>query len=158
MQELNKIGLDQQGAEEIAVQLNALLANYQVFYQNLRAVHWNVKGVGFFELHEKFEEYYTNTADQVDEIAERILTLGFTPLHTFEDYIAHSSLKSYKGLCQANESVKMVVDSYQTLIVQEREIMGKAADINDEGTASMMSDLIGEQEKNVWMLNAWLQQ
>ena len=83
---LNSIGLDTKKATKLASSLNDLLANFQVYYQNLRGIHWNIKGKDFFNLHAKFEELYDDANMKVDEIAERILTLGETPLHTFEDY------------------------------------------------------------------------
>jgi starvation-inducible DNA-binding protein len=78
----NLIGIDKEKATELSQKLNQLLADYQLFYQNLRGLHWNIKGKEFFELHLKFEEYYNDAVVKVDEIAERILTLGGEPLHT----------------------------------------------------------------------------
>jgi len=72
----NIIGLDEQQAQQLADSLNELLANYQVFYMNVRGYHWNIKGDKFFELHVKFEELYDDLLMKVDEVAERILTLG----------------------------------------------------------------------------------
>lgn len=71
MKALNLIGLDKEKSKELVNHLNDLLANYQIFYQNLRGFHWNVKGSNFFELHAKFEEYYNDAIEKVDEIAER---------------------------------------------------------------------------------------
>ena len=82
----NQIGLDIAKSKSLADGLNILLADYMVFYQNTRGLHWNIKGEKFFELHLKFEELYNNFLLKVDEVAERILTLGATPLHTFDDY------------------------------------------------------------------------
>ena len=86
MATLNSIGLDSNKAKVLAENLNTLLANFQLYYQNLRGIHWNIKGRAFFDLHVKFEELYNDANMKVDEIAERILTLGETPLHTFDDY------------------------------------------------------------------------
>lgn len=83
---MNSIGLNKTKSKSLAGKLNELLADYMVFYQNTRGLHWNIKGEKFFELHVKFEELYTNLLLKVDEVAERILTLGAVPLHTFEDY------------------------------------------------------------------------
>ena len=77
---MNAIGLDKKKTEKLAGKLNNLLADYMMFYQNTRGLHWNIKGEKFFELHLKFEELYTNLLLKVDEVAERILTLGATPL------------------------------------------------------------------------------
>ncbi len=150
------IGLNVKETEELIVTLNGLLANFQVYYQNLRGLHWNIKGKSFFELHMKFEEFYTDSQEKVDLIAERILTLGGTPLHTFKDYINLSKVKVGKNIVEDETSVKLIVDSLSILLQLERAILEQSDKANDEGTNAMMSDFISEQEKTVWMLNAWL--
>jgi starvation-inducible DNA-binding protein len=85
MNKLNRIGLDNEKAKQLAEKLNELLANYSIFYQNTRGYHWNIKGEKFFELHVKFEELYNDLLLKIDELAERILTLGYTPNHNYSD-------------------------------------------------------------------------
>jgi starvation-inducible DNA-binding protein len=153
---LNILGLDIQKTEKLAEDLNVLLANFQVYYQNLRGIHWNIKGKGFFELHAKFEELYNDTQVKVDEIAERVLTLGAEPLHTFEDYIANAKVPVGKHISKDEKAVELIVASISELLQLERNLLEKAADANDEGTVAMMSDFISEQEKTVWMMRAWL--
>ncbi|HYH56890.1 MAG TPA: ferritin-like domain-containing protein, partial [Anseongella sp.] len=84
---LSQIGLEKDKSQRLGKKLNELLANYQVFYINARGFHWNIKGDKFFELHTKFEELYTDSLLKIDETAERVLTLGFTPLHSYSDYL-----------------------------------------------------------------------
>ncbi|MBJ7880855.1 Dps family protein [Gelidibacter salicanalis] len=153
---LNTIGLNAKKAKDLANDLNDLLANFQVYYQNLRGIHWNIKGKRFFDLHVKFEELYTDANLKVDEIAERILTLGETPLHTFEDYSKRAKVKVGKNVSQDEKTVELIVDSLSELLRIERMILDKSAETGDEGTNSMMSDFITEQEKTVWMMKAWL--
>ena len=153
---LTTIGLKQEQSQELASDLNNLLANFQVYYQNLRSVHWNIKGENFFALHVKFEEMYTEAQVQIDDIAERILTLGETPLHTFKDYLDKSKVVVAKDVSKDTECVKIVLDSMKELLVIEREILNKSGEVNDEGTNAMMSDFIAEQEKTIWMFTAWL--
>ena len=88
MKNINAIGLDSSKARLLAEKLNELLANYSIFYQNTRGYHWNIKGEKFFELHLKFEELYNDLFLKIDEVAERILTLGYTPMHNFSDYLS----------------------------------------------------------------------
>ncbi len=152
----NSIGLNKEKSIVLVSMLNDLLANYQLFYQNLRGFHWNIKGKNFFELHLKFEEFYDNAVIKVDEIAERILTLEGVPLHTFEDYIAIASIKSVKQDRVSSESVSVIIANFSTLILKEREILAKASDADDEGTASQMSDYITETEKTLWMLHSYM--
>ncbi|WP_396602202.1 Dps family protein [Algibacter sp. R77976] len=151
-----KIGMDQDYKIDISNKLNILLADFQIHYMNLRGLHWNVKGKKFFMLHEKFEELYDETNDVVDEIAERILTLGLKPLHTFEDYLENKTIKIIKNVSNGDDAVNSILNSLNVLLMQEREIIEIASDNNDEGTASLMSDLISGQEKLIWMLTAYL--
>ncbi len=153
---LNSIGLDTNTTKLLANDLNNLLANFQIYYQNLRGIHWNIKGKGFFDLHVKFEELYTDANMKVDEIAERILTLGETPLHTFEDYTKKATVPVGKNISQDDKAVRLIVDSLSELLKIERELLDKSGDANDEGTNAMMSGFITEQEKTVWMMKAWL--
>lgn len=153
---MNAIGLDKTQSAELADKLNDLLANYMVFYQNTRGLHWNIKGEKFFELHLKFEELYNNLLLKVDEVAERILTLGATPLHTFADYTGNSAIKALKNVSDGKEGVKAVLDALQIVLTKQRSILTLAADANDEGTNALMSDYIREQEKLVWMYSAYL--
>ncbi|GLB51622.1 DNA starvation/stationary phase protection protein [Neptunitalea chrysea] len=152
----NSLGLDAQKTEKIAEKLNVLLANFQTYYQNLRGIHWNIRGKRFFDLHVKFEELYTDANIKVDEIAERILTLGKVPLHTFDDYVKASKVPVGKNIHNDEHSVQLVVNSLSELLKIEREILDDSGDASDEGTNSMMSDFITEQEKTVWMMKAWL--
>jgi len=90
-------------------------------------------------------------------IAERILTLGDTPLHTFNDYTELAKVPVGKNVTNDVEAVQLVVTSLSELLKIERIILDASGEANDEGTNSMMSDFIAEQEKTIWMLNAWLQ-
>jgi starvation-inducible DNA-binding protein len=150
------LGLDREKVQNLTTNLNDLLANFQVYYQNLRGLHWNIKGKSFFELHVKFEELYTDSQEKIDMIAERILTLEGTPLHTFEDYTELAKVPVGRNVSNDTASVQLIVTSLTTLIAIERAILSQSDEADDEGTNSMMSDFISEQEKTVWMLKAWL--
>ncbi len=152
----NRIGLSKVETKELSEKLNVLLANYHLFYQNTRGFHWNITGEKFFELHLKFEELYNDALIKVDEIAERILTLGYTPLHTFSDYLALSSIKEARNVSEGTKAVQLILDGFSTLLPLERELLELSANADDEGTNALMSDYIREQEKLVWMYTAYL--
>lgn len=152
----NAIGIDSHHATQLADKLNDLLANYMIFYQNTRGLHWNIKGEKFFELHLKFEELYNNLLTKVDEIAERTLTLGGIPLHTFDDYSSNSNIRPVKNVTRADEAVRTLLDAFQILILKQRELLDLSNEANDEGTNALMSDYIREQEKLVWMYTAYV--
>jgi starvation-inducible DNA-binding protein len=139
---------------EIVKNLNLLLSNYQMYYQNLRALHWNIKGKMFFMLHEKFEELYTGSAEVIDEIAERILMLDETPLHTFEDYIANASIKASKNVSGADESLQIVLSNSEILLNDAFKVVAVASEAGDEGTVALISEIISSLEKQIWMLES----
>ncbi|MDU8886516.1 Dps family protein [Yeosuana sp. MJ-SS3] len=153
---INSLGLEVNKATALANDLNILLSNFQIYYQNLRGIHWNIKGKRFFDLHVKFEELYTDANIKVDLIAERVLTLGETPLHTFKDYLENAKVPIGKNVSVDENAVRLIVDSLTELLKLERNLLSKSDEANDEGTNSMMSDFITEQEKTVWMMKAWL--
>ena len=150
------IGLNEADCQKISEKLNILLADYSVFYQNTRGAHWNIKGDKFFTLHPKFEELYDNLVLKIDEIAERILTLGSTPNHNYSDYLTLSTIKESKEVSDAKKAVENILASFKIVIDLQREILDMTDKAGDEGTNSQMSDYITEQEKEVWMYNSYL--
>jgi starvation-inducible DNA-binding protein len=156
MDKLNRIGLDNKTTAELADSLNDLLANYSVFYQNVRGYHWNIKGEKFFELHVKFEELYNDLILKIDEIAERILTLGYTPKYKFTDYLEISDIKESKQSADGLKAIEDILASFKIILKKQRDILSVADQIDDEGTTSQMSDNIRIQEKLVWMYSAFL--
>ncbi len=156
MKTTNAIGLDSAKAKVLAEKLNILLANYSLFYQNTRGYHWNIKGEKFFELHLKFEELYNDLLLKIDEVAERILTLGHSPNHTYTDYESVSTIKESKQVSDGIKAVANILNSFETIITLQRELLSISADADDEGTNALMSDYIRAQEKLVWMYSAFL--
>lgn len=156
MKNTNLIGLKEADCKKISEKLNVLLANYSIFYQNTRGAHWNIKGGNFFILHIKFEELYNSLVLKIDEIAERILTLGVTPNHNFGDYQKLSSIKESKDVSDGNKCIHDILDAFKTVISLQREILELTDKAGDEGTYAQMSAYLIDQEKLVWMYNAYL--
>jgi starvation-inducible DNA-binding protein len=156
MSTTNAIGLNEKISRELAEKLGDLLANYSVFYQNTRGYHWNIKGEKFFELHAKFEELYNDLFVKIDEVAERMLTLGEAPSHKFTDYLRQSEVKESQEVVDGFQAVKNILEAFKILIVKQRAILELSDEANDEGTNALMSDYIREQEKLVWMYSSFL--
>ena len=156
MNNINAIGLDSDKAKHLAEKLNELLANYSIFYQNTRGYHWNIKGEKFFELHLKFEELYNDLLLKIDEIAERILTLGHTPKHNYADYRKTSKIQESVFVSDGIKAVEDILASFKTIIILQRELLTIASDAGDEGTNALMSDYIRLQEKSVWMYSSFM--
>ena len=152
MKTLNYIHLDSVSVGKVVDSLQVLLANYQIFYTNLRGFQWHMKGRNFFELHSKLEEMYDNIADKVDELAERILTLGGVPANTFSEYLKVAQVKEVSGVSCGDEAIKNILETFSLLIADERKLLVLASEIGDESTVALMSDYLKEQEKTIWML------
>lgn len=155
---MNAIGINKEKAKNLSLLLNDLLANYQVYYTNIRGFHWNVKGEKFFELHVKFEELYDDLILKIDELAERILTLGFEPEYRYSKYIEVSEIKEASQTHDGIQDVRDLVEGLGILISKQRVILEESGEADDEGTNALMSDYIREQEKLVWMYTAFLTQ
>ena len=156
MENLNSIGLDVKKSAELAAKLNTLLANYSIFYQNTRGYHWNIKGEKFFELHLKFEELYNDLFIKIDEVAERILTLGFSPRHRYSDYKKESKITESSEVSDGIKAVKEIIESFKIIIMIQRDLLNLSVEADDEGTNALMSDYIRAQEKLVWMYSAFV--
>ncbi len=130
----NRIGLSTEKSEELANLLSDFLANYSVFYQNVRGYHWNIKGEKFFELHVKFEELYNDLFLKIDEVAERVLTLGYAPNHQFTAYLKTSEIKESTEVSNGIKSVEEILNSFKLLLQKQRVILDVSGEINDEGT------------------------
>ncbi len=151
---MKTIGLNSSNLEKVANSLNQLLADYQIYYQNLRAMHWLVKGPNFIQLHQTFEQLYTDAADKIDEIAERILIIGFKPLHRYNEYLEKASISELAEVGKESELISQVEKDVSILLKQERHVIESASEASDEGTIALLSELIPAHEKLIWMLNA----
>ncbi len=143
-------------AQEAVEELQILLSDFQVFYANLRGFHWNVRGCGFFHLHEVYEKMYDDAAEKADEIAERILMLGGIPAHNFSDYLKTARIKETGVVSDGDEIAGLILEALKVLIAQERKILKIASERGDETTVALISDFISEQEKTIWMVTAYL--
>ncbi len=152
---MSYLGLDKEKTSKTVEELNVLLADYHLYYQKLRNFHWNVIGKNFFDLHEKFEELYDDAKLKVDEIAERILTLRYTPISNLTDYLKASNLKESKADLTDYEMIETLLKDHGTLLKQMRSVVETADKAGDEGTIDLIGAYIRELEKTSWMLDAW---
>lgn len=155
MKTLDYLHLNEKKVADVVVALQQLLANFQVHYTNLRGFHWNIKGHGFFVLHEKSESMYDGAAEKVDEIAERILMLGGVPENNFSEYLKVAKIKEVSDISCSSDAVEHILGTYGYLIEEERKVIELANEAGDDVTADLMTGYLKEQEKMVWMLVAF---
>jgi starvation-inducible DNA-binding protein len=143
-------------SDNVAGQLNVLLADSTVFYQKLRHYHWNVQGPKFFELHAKFEEIYEKWAPFVDEIAERVIALDTVPLHTLASMLENATLKEDPELSDGVEMVNRTIADLNALRDSMNRIISAAEETGDRTTANLLDGIGDAVEGDTWMLKAWL--
>ncbi|MCB0631481.1 MAG: DNA starvation/stationary phase protection protein [Lewinella sp.] len=153
---MNYLGMDKSKVKATVEELNTLLANYHLYYQNLRNFHWNIQGEHFLDLHEKFEQLYDDARLKIDEIAERILTLRMRPLSQFSDYLDRAEVKEAGKVEEDVKMVSTILENHRILIENMRNTLDAADEVGDEGTIDMVGGFLSNLEKVSWMLDAWL--
>jgi starvation-inducible DNA-binding protein len=154
--EKNNVGLELNALNPVIAKLGEVLANYQVFYTNLRGLHWNIQGDKFFELHALYEEYYNEMAEKIDEVAERIVILGGVPENNFSSYLKISEVKEISKVFDWKTGVKNVLETLQLFVEKLRELHVLAIKSGDHGTVSLANHGIKLFEKKIWMLSVYL--
>lgn len=150
------IGIDRSDREKIASGLTRLLADTYTLYLKTHSYHWNVTGPRFRDLHLLFEEQYTELATAVDEIAERIRTLGYPAPGTFREYLELTAIDEVPGAPQAEDMVRDLVVAQETVVRTCREVVPFAQAANDESTTGLVADRMATHEKAAWMLRSLL--
>lgn len=139
--------------EDLVKNLNKMLSDLAVFYRKLQNYHWNVVGKDFFVLHAKLEEYYNEINEQIDEIAEHILMLGFEPIGTMAGYLENTSVEEAKDEKVKPEIVfENLVEDYTILLQKANKIKKLADEKNSYSTSSMIDGYILDYMKKLWML------
>jgi len=152
---MNYLSLDKEKTFKTVQQLNTLLADYHLYYQKLRNFHWNITGNNFFNLHVKFEEMYNDAKINIDEIAERILTLRYQPISNFSEYLKLSGIKEASSSLTDKEMIDALLTDHGSLLKQMRAVVEAATNAEDEGTIDLIGGYIRDLEKTSWMLDAW---
>lgn len=148
------IGIPETDRVEIAEGLKNLLADSYTLYLQTHNFHWNVTGPQFRELHLMFEEHYIELAAAVDDIAERIRTLGVTAPGTYKEFVRLSSIEEVEGVPSSAEMVAILTQSHEAVVKTARKVLAAAQQVDDESTASLVSDRMRIHEKTAWMLRA----
>ena len=149
------LGYDRDKLKDVVGELNKLLSNYTVYYQNLRNFHWNIAGENFFDLHAQFEGLYNDARLKIDEIAERILTLRHRPLSRMSDYLEIADIEEATLIDEDRKMILTTLDNHRILISNMRRVIEAADEITDEGTIDMIGGFLEAIEKKSWMLDAW---
>lgn len=151
------IGISTENREAIAGALSRVLADTYVLYLKTQNYHWNVTGKLFHSLHEQFEEQYTELAEAVDEIAERIRALGFRAPGTFRDYRELTSIEEDDGQPDAGEMVRRLALDNEQILRTSRQALQPAKIAEDEATIDLLTQRLNTHSKAAWMLRSHLE-
>jgi starvation-inducible DNA-binding protein len=154
-----EIGISAEDREHVAQLLNYTLGDHVALWIQLKSYHWNVYGLHFDQLHELFEHLAVEVQNQIDDIAERIRTLGvFTPTNLLA-FNNLSRLKEDHTIGQrAPQLLEAALHNYETIIRQLRvDVELTATSYNDSGTSDFLTGLMAQHEKRAWLLRAHLE-
>jgi starvation-inducible DNA-binding protein len=152
----NYIGLNPENIKETVKELDKYLANLSVLYVKLHNLHWNIEGPSFFQLHEKFEELYDYINKDLDEVAERILTLEHRPSASLKDFLSISTIEELESKSlNSDEAIRIIEEDFSKMLEHSRKILELAESGKDQGTVDLMAGFIGNYEKTLWMLKAY---
>lgn len=153
-----EIGIKQENLAEVAHSLNVLLADEHVLYIKTRNAHWNVEGPNFHSQHLFFESQYHQVEGIIDDVAERIRTLGHYADATLDSFLRLTHL-SEQGR-QKNDSsgfMEELLEDHEAIIIYLRENINRYADdLHDLGTSDFITGLAEVHEKMAWKLRAHL--
>lgn len=150
------IGIDEQDRLDIAEQLKLLLADTYTLYIQTHNFHWNVSGPMFQQLHVLFEQQYNELALAVDEVAERIRTLGVAAPGTYKAFSELSSINEVDGVPSATDMITILLSGNEQVVKTCRTALAAAQNADDESSAALISDRMRVHEKTAWMLRASL--
>ena len=142
--------------EALADQLAQTLADSYTLYLQTHNFHWNVTGPMFNSLHTLFETQYTELATAVDEIAERIRTLGYPAPGTYQAFAGRTRIEEVDGVRSAEEMLERLIAGQQVVVESSRAALETAGDISDQASEDLMVRRIDVHEKNAWMLRSSL--
>jgi starvation-inducible DNA-binding protein len=151
------IDLSEKTRKQMSDKLNDLLSNEFVLYTKTLNYHWNVHGPLFGPLHALFQKDYEELLDIVDDVAERVRSLGHLSLGSLKEFLAHATVKENptKHL-EAMAMIKNLLADHEAIIKQIRKDIELSAKLDDMGTNNFLCDLIEKHEKMAWMLRAHL--
>ena len=151
------IGIDELDRKQVARSLQQLLADEYLLNTKPRNYHWNIESFNFMELHRLYEEQYYTFAVMIDEIAERIRTLGFISKGRMVDFLEIIRLEEQDYVTKAKEQLPNLVNGHKAIIRTLRQsITNFDEKYHDIGSSDFVAGLMEQHEKMRWMLNSFL--
>jgi starvation-inducible DNA-binding protein len=153
-----KIGISDKNQLGVATSLSALLADEFVLYTKTRNAHWNIEGPDFHSMHKFFESQYEQLDDLMDDVAERIRSVGHYAPATLKNYLALTHLsEANRSVNNSAGFIKELLQDHEQIVIFLRENINRfATEFHDLGTSDFITGLMETHEKMAWMLRAHL--
>lgn len=150
-----KTGLSKKASDQLAGDLNALLADEVTLYIKTLNFHWNIVGSDFHALHIFLEEQYNELQTMIDEVAERIRKIGRYANGSMSQFLSDTRLDEHEGGKVTPEMLAELASDHDSVAKSLRDMIDRAEnDYEDAGTADLMTQLLRQHEKMAWMLHA----
>ena len=152
------IGIDKKSLTALGQLLNGLLADELLLLAKTKKFHWNVTGPHFKALHEMFDAQYNELAPQIDELAERVRSLGEKSIGGLTESAKLSVLKDSTGDPDYKTMLTEALTDHETVIRRLREAIELSDEkYNDANTADLLTKIMEWHEKTAWMMRSQLE-
>ena len=151
------IGLTEKNSQAIAEKLNTILADEFLLSLKTRNYHWNVEGSNFMEMHKFYEGLYDELDEIVDEVAERVRTLGHYSEGRMVDFLKLANLEEEAYTNDQKKQLKSLLNDHETMVRQLRKDIELMQDkYKDAGNADFLTGLMEKHEKWAWFIRSYL--
>jgi len=144
-------------SNQLTAQVNTLIANWMVLYMKLHHFHWFIKGPHFFKLHEFYEKLYNEAAENIDELAERLLSIDKKPISTLKECLTQSTIEEVVSSDQGEEEmINETIRDLKKMVMEAKKGIEYAQENHDDVTADMLISMTKNLDKHIWMLQAFI--
>ncbi len=152
-----KIGIAKKDLTSSIKTLTTVLSNEEVLYTKTRNFHWNVSGHSFMEIHLLFEKQYTELAEMIDEVAERVKKLGGHAIGTMKEFLDNATLKESAKELDRDKMIAELQSDHEQMATEIRDAITKLSETNDYGTVDFLTGLALQHESKAWILRKYSQ-
>lgn len=151
------IGISEKNRAAVAASLNQLLADEHILYNKTRNYHWSIEGPSFMEFHKLYESQYTALAETIDQIAERIRTIGHFAEGRLKEIVKLATLDEPEAPTDQAQQIENLETDHETMIIKLRKLIKDFDEkYKDIGSSDFVTGLLKEHEKMAWMLRSYL--
>lgn len=153
------MGIKEENLSKAAAQLNIFLADEFLLFTKTKNAHWNTAGRDFYEKHKFYEMQFKQLDKIIDDLGERIRTLGHYASATLKSFLQLTHLsEAPRNMNDSTGFLKQLLTDHESIIIHFRENIGRFVnEFNDRGTSDLITGIMEKHEKMAWMLREHLE-